>query len=329
MLESVAAPTVFRERLRLDTRPLHSALAQAAGAMEVLDVCQATTTVLGADVWLAAYLHPEPRSLACASAALPDAALLQVIDEMQTTARAGAVPDGAALATRVIARWRDATTQADRLAADYAQLELGDAGQFRGLLRVGRIAGGDHEACDWEAVEEVMCVAAPYLILCQHRDTREVRVDPITGLCTPTEFTARVEREVELARARPVELALVVMEVRLDTERAVSVLHENELRHIGQVIRQTLRDTDSATRLPDGRFALLLPMTSQRHALIAASRVVDRVRSHPEIPAALSCQMGVSGWTFEGPTAPELFDQARSALDGARLAGARGAFLFI
>jgi GGDEF domain-containing protein len=297
--------------------------------MEVLDISQATTMVLGADVWLVAYLLPEPRSLACASTRLPDAVLLQALDEMQSTTRAGAIPDGAALASSVVARWRDAAAQSDRLAADYAQLELSDAGQFRGLLRVGRLLGDDQAACDWEAVEEVMCVAAPYLILCQHRDTREARMDAITGLCTPTEFSARVEREVELARARPVELALVVMELRLDAERAVGVLHENELRHIGQVLRQTLRDADSASRLPDGRFALLLPMTSQRHALIAASRVVDRVRSHPELPDTLSCQMGVSGWTFEGPTAPELFDQARSALEGARLAGARGAFLFI
>lgn len=329
MLERIALPTPVRDKMQLDLRPLHSALAHASNALDMLDVCQATTMMLGADIWLAAHLLPEARTVVCASVPVPDAAILQALDEMQATARAGAVPEGAAFCRSAVCRWRDPASEAPGLAPDYAQVEMSDGGQLKGLLRVGRLLSQDLPPCDWDAVEEAMCVAAPYLLLCQARDTREARVDPITGLYTTTEFRARVEREVDLARARPVELALVMLEIRTSADRVLGALTEAELRAIGQVVRQTLRDADSASRMPNGRFALLLPMTSQRHALIAASRVVDRLQAHPALPSGLTCQMGVSGWTFEGPTAPELFGQAQQALDEARTAGARGAFLFI
>jgi GGDEF domain-containing protein len=119
------------------------------------------------------------------------------------------------------------------------------------------------------------------------------------------------------------------MELRLGEGRETNVLTEPEWRAVGATVRSTFRETDSASRLSDGRLAVLMPMTNQRHALMASARLVDRLRKVPGLPEDLSCQAGISGWTFEGASAPELFEQASTALVGARIAGARGAFVFV
>ena len=62
---------------------------------------------------------------------------------------------------------------------------------------------------------------------------------------------------------------------------------------------------------------------------ISIADVVGQLRKHPELSPELECHTGVSGWTFEGASSPELFGQATAALHDARAAGARGAFVFV
>jgi len=229
-----------------------------------------------------------------------------------------------------VARWHARNLDPVRsLPNEYAQVELASGGEVNGALRVYRAVGESAETCNWEAVESVMCAAAPHIVLSLKREAEANAVDPLTGLCTPPELVARLDKEVERARMFPLELALVMLELRLGPDREPGMLAETELKAVGLVLRTTLRASDSAGRMPDGRFALLLPMTSQRNALIAASRIADQLADCPELPDHLVCQTGISGWSFEGPGAEELLEQANHALEEARSAGARGAFVFI
>lgn len=330
MLEGRLSPPVTRTAMQLDLRPLHEALARASSVLDVLEICEATAMAHGGGLWLAACVQPDPRTYACGSEAVADTLLQETVDDMSQTVRRTALGEGEEFSRSVVARWRSARSHVvEALPPDYAQVELTANGSFFGLLRVTRGPTERADGCDWEAVESVMCAATPHMVVCLQQETEDSRVEALTGLCTPAELMARVEAEVERARMHPVELSLVEMEICLGAGRKAGVLTDAELHIVGEELRETLRSSDSACRMPDGRFVLLLPMTPQRNALIATARVTDRLRAHAALPDDLECQTGVSGWAFEGASAPELFEQANHALESAKLAGARGAFVFL
>lgn len=327
MLDARPSLSATRTTMHLDLRPLHAALARTHSALDILQICEATAMPHGGGLWVAACVRPQPRTYVAGPGPAPDDAVRAIVDDMSATARRTALPPGEKLSHDVAARWRADEPCAPDLSREYAQEEIVAAGECYGLLRVTRDAAQHADACDWEAVESVMCAALPHLALCLQRDADSARTDPLTGLCTPAELRRRVEQEVERAINHPVELSLVIMEISLGHNR--SLLTDAELAAVGQVLRKALRGSDAAARMDDGRLAVLLPMTSQRNALIATARITDRLRAHPALSPDLDCRTGVSGWAFEGPSAAELFVQANSALDCARSAGARGAFVFL
>ena len=329
MLDARLSLPATRTTMQLDLRPLHAALARAHSTLDVLQICEATAMPHGGGLWLAACVRPHARTYVAGPGPAPDAAVRAIVEDMSATARRTALPPGDKLSHDVAARWRATEPSAPDLSREYAQEEIVAAGECYGLLRVTRDAAKHPDGCDWEAVESVMCAALPHLALCLQRDAENARTDPLTGLCTPDELRRRAEQEVERALNHPVELSLVIMEISLGADRGRSLLTDNELAAVGQVLRRALRNSDAAARTSDGRLALLLPMTSQRNALIATARISDRLRAHPALSPDLECRTGVSGWAFEGPSAAELFVQANSALDCARSAGARGAFVFL
>ncbi len=329
MLDISLSPSATRTTAQLDLRPLHAALTRAGSVLDVLGICEATAMAHGGGLWIAACVEPCLRTYVAGAAPVSDAIVEATIEDMARTARHSSVGDDG-FARCVAARWRNGRAEVTTfLPPEYAQVALSAADSHFGLLRVMRAPAERADGCDWEAVETVMCAANPHIVICLQRDARSNRIDPLTGLWTPAELAARTEIEVERSRVHPVELSLVVIELRMAPDRDSSVMTDAELRAIGEVLRGTLRASDSAARLPDGRFAILLPMTSQRSALIAGARVVDRLRAQPELSPDLEAQTGVSGWAFEGPSAPELFTQATQALENAKSAGARGAFIFL
>lgn len=330
MLQTSPSVPALRDKLQLDLRPLHAALNRAASVLDVLAICEATAMVHGAGAWVAACTWPHPAAYACAGVPVADDGLQQVLSDMEQCCRTSGLDPAPSFSKVVTTRWRNPGAQVlPSLPREYAQVELTNGDTFCGLLRVTGPCGPEKTECDWDGVEAVVCAAAPHIVICLQREVELGRIDPLTGLCTPAELMARLEREVERARIHPFELALVIMELRSSPDRGPGFHTDMQLRAIGEVVRNTLRSADVACRMPDGRFALLLPMTSQRNALIAAARVMDRLRAHPLLPDDLECQTGVSGWSFEGASAPELLEQASLALEAAREAGARGAFVYL
>lgn len=330
MLGTCLAPPTVREAMQVDLRPLHAALARASCVLDVLEICEATAMVYGGGLWLATCARPHLATYVCGRVPVLDQTIVEIIDDMERAARVSSLRHQDRFSRSVVARWHGRNVARVRAVPnEYAQVELASVGEINGALRVYRGIGEASEACNWEAVESVMCAAAPHIVLCLKREAEANAVDPLTGLCTHQELVARLDREVERARMFPLELALVMLELKLGPDREPGMLSESELKAVGQVLTSTLRGSDSAGRMPDGRFALLLPMTSQRNALIAASRVADELAANKHLSDHLVCQTGISGWSFEGPGAEELLQQANHALEEARCAGARGAFVFI
>ena len=330
MAEVLLSPPIVETLMQPDLRPLHAALGRTARILDVLQLCEATAAAYGAGLWLATCFSPHPASYACGSQPVADKALRHVVADMHASLRASVRKDPRVPNGNVESLWRDqAARSVAEVPREYGQIELWAAGVLGGLLRVTRGYGERTEACDWEVVESIMCAASPHIVACLQRESDRITPDPITLQCTAAEMTARVEREIYTVGIHPAELALVVMELRMGPGREPGVLTDSELQAVGEALGSSLRQADSACRLASGRFCLLLPMTSQRNALIATDRVLSRLRAHPGLSPEVECNTGVSGWTFDGSSTPELFEQAGIALERAKRAGARGAFVFI
>lgn len=309
--------------------PLHEALACAASPLDVLEACD---RALGDDsgyLWAVCGTRQPPGSFVYAGRQADDAEVRALLEQMRENLGGEPGPRPAGTSGQFVCRWGEPGASAGRLAMDsYEQVRLSANGAAYGLLRAIP-TDCVPEDLNKTALQAVLRAAAGYAILSLERLARKQMVDPLTGLWTPEEFELRVGVEVERAQVYPVEFSLVLMEMRMGPDRLPGCLTDQELAVVGSVMRQALRTADSATRMPDGRFALLLPVTSQRSAFIAVARVLDRLRQNPRLPDDLECRTGVSGWTFEGSSGPELFQQAGAALENARSAGSRGAFVFL
>lgn len=309
--------------------PLHEALALAGSPLDVLEACD---RALGADtgyVWAVCGNRQPPGSFVYGARPADDAEVRALLEQMGENLDGEPCARAQGEQHQFVCRWADPGAPSGRLRMDgYDQVRLTANGSAYGLLRAVPTDRTEHDT-DSRAVQAVLRAAAGYAILSLERLARKQMVDPLTGLWTPEEFELRVGVEVERAQVYPVEFSLVLMEIQMGADRLPGCLTDQELAAVGTVLRQCLRTSDSAARMPDGRFALLLPVTSQRSAFIAVSRVLDRLRQNPDLPDDLECRTGVSGWTFEGSSGPELFQQAGAALENARCAGAKGAFVFL
>lgn len=313
-----------------DLRSLHDAFSKATTVPDLLQVAQSAGAPYGAGIWLAACTEPRDALYLCGLRPLSETALDRLTADVREALehRVGAL--ASTWIPRRLARWhKRQETPEERLPLRWEEIELRSAGRHGGLLRVLQASDCGPDGADWQAVETIMWSVAPYLPACAQLALEPVAPVTIPGLHAQEEFIARVEREVDVARQRPMELALVLMEIRVAPDRNSNDLTTAELTALAEVTTGALRRTDVVGRLDDGRFGLLLPMTSQRNALIAVERVVGQLRKHPELSPELECHTGVSGWTFEGASSPELFGQATAALHDARAAGARGAFVFV
>jgi diguanylate cyclase (GGDEF)-like protein len=149
--------------------------------------------------------------------------------------------------------------------------------------------------------------------------------DPLTRLGNRRAFTRRLADEVHRAGRYGQRFALVVLDV--DGFKALNDRHGHlagdvALERIGQVLRDTLRQSDSAFRLGGDEFALILEETGESDA----TQVVDRIGAGIAAVEAgaghmLRASFGVA--VGNGPSDPEtLLQAADAAMYEAKRAGA-------
>jgi diguanylate cyclase (GGDEF)-like protein len=139
--------------------------------------------------------------------------------------------------------------------------------------------------------------------------------DPLTRLGNRRAFTRRLADEVHRAGRYGQRFALVVLDV--DGFKALNDRHGHlagdvALERIGQVLRDTLRQSDSAFRLGGDEFALILEETGESDA----TQVVDRIGAGIAAVQAgaghmLRASFGVA--LGNGPSDPETLLQAADA----------------
>ncbi len=140
--------------------------------------------------------------------------------------------------------------------------------------------------------------------------TEKLLIDAETGLFTEAYFAVALEHRIAAARRRLRPVALVLLEaVESGGEDPV----EAEL--VTVALKATLREADTACRLDDGRFALLLEDTPENGAIWT----VERVRSHlNEQGRAITVWAGVACYPAHAFDTVEILEQAHLALNQAK-----------
>jgi GGDEF domain-containing protein len=137
--------------------------------------------------------------------------------------------------------------------------------------------------------------------------------DQLTGLFNEAFFRVTLDTRVSAARRHLRPVAVVLMQVaqgvREGSPSPVSPMV------VADGVRTTLRDADTACRLDDGRFALILEDTPENGAVWTVERVRRALAvEHP----GQTLWAGIACYPAHAFDAWELFDRAGQALDAAQ-----------
>jgi two-component system cell cycle response regulator len=194
------------------------------------------------------------------------------------------------------ARRREAEDRAAALAEQAAELERGKVSAEQALL--ARVEAE---------------VAAPPPPPTTASGGIETVTEPVTGMFNETFFRVTLDQRVLAARRHLRPVALVLLDVVKTTGDAGWTAADPVM--VATALRTTLREADTACRLADGRFALVLEDTPEDGAVWTVERLRRAILpGHPE----LVVWAGVACYPAHAFDAMEVLERADDALAAAR-----------
>jgi len=155
--------------------------------------------------------------------------------------------------------------------------------------------------------------------------------DPLTGMSNRRHFDLRLHEEV--ARRRRVGGSTCVVCLDVDHLKTINdgfghVAGDRALLALCEIVRSSVRATDTVARLGGDEFALLLPDTKADRASAVSMRILRGVRGSDASTGSLAVSIGVaelgSGATVPSP---KLLEAADAALYRAKASGGGAAAL--
>lgn len=144
-------------------------------------------------------------------------------------------------------------------------------------------------------------------------DGHDPLTDEDTGLFSESFFSVALDSRVAAARRHLRPVAVVLLEVVEGLPAETPQIADASI--VAQAIRITLREADTACRLRNGEFALLLEDTPENGAIWT----VERIRRHlAENGPSLTMWAGVACYPAHAFSPKELMEAAGNALDSAR-----------
>jgi two-component system cell cycle response regulator len=137
--------------------------------------------------------------------------------------------------------------------------------------------------------------------------------DAATGLFSEGYFTVALDARIAAARRQLEPVAVVLMEVIEGLESGLP--RPANPKSVAECITLTIRDADTACRLLDGGYALVLEDTAENGAIWTVERIRRRIISES---SGLTMWAGVACYPAHGFTTDEILDRADNALDMAR-----------
>lgn len=137
--------------------------------------------------------------------------------------------------------------------------------------------------------------------------------DPESGLYNEGFFRVTLEARVAAARRHLRPVAMVLLQVAEGVKEGSTELTPPII--VGKCVKETLRDADTACRLDDGRFALVLEDTPENGAVWTVERVRRALATdHP----GQTVWAGIACYPAHAFDATELFERSSQALSAAR-----------
>jgi len=148
--------------------------------------------------------------------------------------------------------------------------------------------------------------------------------DPLTGLDNRRRMMEQLENEVLRSRRLDHEFSVVMADV--DHFKSYNDAHghpagDEALKCVATVLRETLRDVDSAARYGGEEFFLLMPETSADAAAAMAERARALLVRHRPPAGAVTLSFGIASYPKHGGSAEALISAADAALYEAKRGG--------
>jgi diguanylate cyclase (GGDEF)-like protein len=151
------------------------------------------------------------------------------------------------------------------------------------------------------------------------RPLREPVFDRVSGLLDEQFFPVIVQQRVAAARRQLQPVSVVIFELD-GLDAADPPVREQALGVLGDVVRRTLRECDTACRIADNRAATVLEDTAESGAAWAAERVRGALHGSP-VGDSLTISAGIACYPSHALSGGELMDMASRALESARRRG--------
>jgi GGDEF domain-containing protein len=135
--------------------------------------------------------------------------------------------------------------------------------------------------------------------------------DTATGLFNERYFAVAVDSRVAAARRHLRPVAVIQLSVSRPGEPDALA----DPLAVSHAVRATLRDSDTACRMDDGRFAIILEDTPEEGAILTAERL--RRAMAGAAPEHIQ-RAGIACYPAHAFNAPELLTKAEKALEAAR-----------
>lgn len=159
--------------------------------------------------------------------------------------------------------------------------------------------------------------------------TRQAQLDHLTGLSNRRHFMA--QGDVELSRAIRYDTPLSVLMLDIDFFKEVNDTYGHQagdtiLQAIGKFCLNTTRKADLAARLGGEEFAIILPATDAKGALLVAEKLREyianmEVKIPPDVSIDVTISIGVSTLDNKDINIDTLLNQADKALYNAKKTG--------
>ena len=138
--------------------------------------------------------------------------------------------------------------------------------------------------------------------------------DPLTGLLNHREFHESVDRELDRARRHGGETAVALFDLdgfKLVNDSAGHAEGDRVLRAVAEALQGACRSSDMAFRIGGDEFALLLPATGRREAMLVANRVRRAVGG---VDPRVGASIGMASWPEDGGSKDVLLAHADASL---------------
>jgi len=155
-------------------------------------------------------------------------------------------------------------------------------------------------------------------------ELKEISItDPMTGLLNRRYFQERLTEEIERTRRHALPVCLMMVDIddfKKINDQYGHLMGDEVLKEVAQIIRNTIRTIDVASRFGGEEFTVILPHTAKEDANLIAKRLCELVSKGGDLQkkiegkANLTVSIGLASFPEDAETINELIDHADQAL---------------